>query len=296
MEQQDFSTAVPVAGLLLDGEKQGGQIQLINHKSSNTVEGRQKKYGNFSYSSHFGYEAVKRQKRYNFDSSLLISNDGKSFQGRQKPFCVQALPGFGASYFLPFNNDHTIVYSNTILCNHFQIRVHLAVSNRPFEIIEGGYALGYEEGEPTVLSGPDWEFAGSGSRGSFIRRLAGYDHAIPAMAFGDVREGNNVLYSCSLTPGMGLAFGHHRSVMLATLVRGSVNGERPEDMEGFVQTVQNGLNWMMMTLRNGDAIYTQVGTVSNRVTVVNGVELCGRTTFARVSAAGDMVAHYRSLE
>ena len=49
VEQQDFSIAIPVAGFLLDGEKQGGQIQLINHKSSISIAYGPKKYGNLNY-------------------------------------------------------------------------------------------------------------------------------------------------------------------------------------------------------------------------------------------------------
>ena len=70
-------------------------------------------------------------------------------------------------------------------------------------------------------------------------------------------------------------------------------GDSPHEMKDFVQTVQNGSNWLMITLRDGDTIFTQVGTISDRVVQINGVELSGRTTFARVSAGGEIIIHYQ---
>jgi len=296
VERQDYSIAIPVVGLLLDGEKRGGQVQLINHKSGGAVEHSQKKYGNFAYSSHFGYEVTVRRGQYNYDSAMLLSTDGKTFYGRRKPFHLQTFPGFGASFFLPFGDTETIVYTNTIFCDHFQIRVHYLLSNRSLEIIEGGYALGHDEGTPTVLSGPDWEFAGHGSRGTFIRRLVGYDYNIPARGFGGTLEENNILHRYSLTPGVGLSYGSRRHILLATLVRGCTNGERPEDLAGFVKDIQHGLGWMIVHLRNSDVFFTQVGPICDKTICLNGVKISGRTIFARVSGEGEIIAHYQDLQ
>jgi hypothetical protein len=197
---------------------------------------------------------------------------------------------------LPFGDTKTIVYTNIILCNHFQIRVHWLVSRRSVEVMEGGYALGYDEGTPTIVSGPDWEFAGHGVRGSFIRRLVGYDYNIPAQGFGGTTEGNNVLHRYSVTPGVGLSYVHrrHTYILLATLVRGCVNGEQPEDLVDFVtEVVQHGLGWIIIRLQNGDAIFTQMGPLRDKTIQLNGVEISGRTTFARVSEAGEVIAHYK---
>jgi hypothetical protein len=298
VERQDYSIAIPVAGLLLDGEKRGGQVQLINHKSECGTGFGPKKTGNLAYSSHFGYEATIRRGQYNYDSAILLSSDGKAYYGRCKPFHLQTRPGFGASFFLPFGDTDTIVYTNTILCDHFQIRVHYLLSDRSLQILEGGYALGYDEGTPIVLSGPDWEFARHGSRGSFIRRLVGYDYNIPAGGFGGTQEGNNVLHRYSITPGVGLSGGFHRHMLLATLVRGSTNGEQPEDLADSVQDAQHdpdGFGWLIFHLRNGDALFTQVGPIRDKIIYLNGVKVAGRTTFARVSREGEIVAHYQDL-
>jgi hypothetical protein len=293
VEQQDYSIAIPVAGLLLDGEKQGGQVQLINHKSGGEMAHSQKKYGNFAYSSHFGYEATIHQGRYNYDSAILLSADSKTFYGRRKPFHLQTLPGFGASFFLPFGDTKTVVYTNTIFCNHFQIRVHWLVSSRSVEVVEGGYALGYDEGTPTIVSGPDWEFAGHGARGTFIQRLIGYNYNIPARGLGGNPEGNNVLYRYSVTPGVGLPHGSLSHILLAALVRGCVNGERPEDLADFVKDVQHGLGWVIMNLQSGDVIFTQAGSICDKTIQLNGANISGRTTFAWVSGAGEVIAHYQ---
>jgi len=292
VERRDYSIAIPAAGLLLDGEKHGGQVQLINHKSNSEIGGSQKKYGNFAYNSHFGYEATTRRGRYNFDSAMLLSADGKTFRGRRKPFHLQTLPGFGASFFLPFGDTRTIVYTNTILCHHFQLRVHWLTSSRTVEVVEGGYALGYDEGTPEIVSGPDWEFAGYGTRGTFIRRLVGYDYNISASGFDGNPEENNVLYRYSVTPGVGLSHGPHSHVLLATLVRGCVNGEQPEELADFVQNVQYGPGWGIIYLKTGAAIFTQVGLVRDKTFRLNGVDVTGRTTFAWISGSGETLAHY----
>jgi len=291
VERGDYSLAVSVAGLILDGEKQGGHVQLVNHKSTSLVDGRQEKYGQFTYSSHFGYRVATEQSGHPPDSSLLVSRDGKSYSGRDKPFHLQASPGFGSSFFLPFGGDKTVVFTNTIFCDHFQLRIHQIVSTAPFSVIEGGYALGYDQGAPSAQSGPDWEFVGDGKRGSFIRRLVGFDHGRPA----SVPDGDgdaHLLAPHSATPGVGLRLGNHRQILLVSLVRGCLNGETPEDLASFVGKVESGHNWMTVTLANGDALFTQIGTVSEREVAVNGVRLSGRTVYARVFADGTIAAHY----
>ncbi len=66
------------------------------------------------------------------------------------------------------------VYTNIILKDDFQIRVHRAYGAEKFTAVEGGMSLGYGEGvTPGMRSGPDWEFASAGNLATFIRNLAG---------------------------------------------------------------------------------------------------------------------------
>lgn len=291
VERGDFSLAVRPAGLLVDGEHRTGQVQIINHGSGNIAKGREKKYGNISYSSHFGFTVPVSPGGCNFDSALLISRDGRSFAGRPKPLFLQLEPGFGRSYSLPLKTDKTVVYLNTILCDHFQIRVHLVVSNEPFAVKEGGYALAFGSDRPEVLSGPDWEFAACDAGATFIRRLVGYDHNVPAAGGGDDDGGQSILGARSLTPGVGLTLGPHGSILLATLVRGDVAGATCQGMVQFVRACQWGPNWLRLELTCGDALFTQIGAVADRVIEVNGRRLGGRTAFARVSADGEIRSH-----
>ncbi len=291
VEEGDYSLAVQAAGLLIDGDRRTGQVQVVNHRSGNIPRGRQKKYGNISYSSHFGFDAAEGPQGFNFDSSLLLSRDGKAFAGRPKPYCLQLEPGFGRSFSLPFQTDRTTVYLNTILCDHYQIRVHLVVSNEPFAAKEGGYSLGFGPDRPQTASGPDWEYAVGEKGSTFIRRLAGHDHNIPAAGFAGTECGHNLLSPCSVTPGVGLTAGSHGSILLATLVRGDAGGTSLDAMVRFVGDVQTGPNWMRMDLDGGDTLFTQIGAIADRMIRINGCELSGKTTFARVSADGRVLSH-----
>ena len=111
---------------------------------------------------------------------------------------------FSASYTMPFkldpNKPHagnmdpaTRIYTNLILKDNFHIRIHQVVATKNFTAFEGGWALGYDDGQPEIKSGHGWEYCKHGNKISFIYNLKGYNGQIPARGFNGHPAGNNML-------------------------------------------------------------------------------------------------------
>ncbi len=286
VEKQSFSIAVPAAGMLIRGHNTSGMVELFNQRSKHHV---MKKYGNFSYSSHHGFEITQVQGTYCYDNSFcLIPGDGKEFIQRTRPYHLRTVKDFSASFQVLPDDDTVRVYTNIILKDDCHIRLHRAFGAEKFTAVEGGMSLGYEQGvSPEVRSGPDWEYASAGNLCTFIRNLAGYDQALPAAGHGGAPAGNNTLWPNSVVPGFRRTRPlSHQEVLAVMLVYDAAVFD-PEEAAGKVKTfevLENG--GVLITFADGEAVFTQVGIPRVVTLALNGIEIAGDILYAKAEADG----------
>ncbi len=285
VEKQNFSIAVPAAGMLVRGHNRSGMVELFNQRSKHHV---MKKYGNFSYSSHHGFEITQKKGTYCYDNSFCLTRDGKEFIQRTRPYHLGTVKDFSASFQVLPDDDTVRVYTNIILKDNFHVRVHRAFGAEEFQAVEGGMSLGYREGvTPEVRSGPGWEYACAGDLCTFIRNLAGFDTALPAAGHGGEPAGNNTLWPLSVVPG----FKHtgplsHREVLAVMTAYDAClfDPEETADKVKKFEVLEN--DGVLITFADGEAVFTQVGIPKVVTLALNGIEIAGDILYARAAADG----------
>jgi len=285
VEKHNFSIAVPAAGMLVRGYNRSGMVELFNQRSKHHVK---KKYSNFSYTSHHGFEITEAKGTYCYDNSFCLTGDGKEFIQRTRLYHLRTEKDFSSSFQVLPDDDTVRVYTNIILKDDFQIRVHRAYGAEKFTAVEGGMSLGYEEGTtPEVRSGPDWEYASAGNLCTFIRNLAGYDEPLPAAGHGGNPAGNNTLWPFSVVPGFKRTRPLSNSEVLAVMLAYDAAVFDPEDAAERIrkfEVLDNGS--VVITFADGVAVFTQVGIPKVVTLSLNGIEIAGDILFARTEPDG----------
>lgn len=245
VERESYCISEPQIGMLVAGNQDSGEVQLINHRAWHQKEGRNtkyaKKYSNFVYSSHFGLDLRRNENGYNCDNMFAVSPDGVRFSQRIIPhfICLEEKYGVSTYYPLagfPFDNeeDSTVfsadaitdskedqsvkVTTHSFLKNFCHLRIHILESEKKLKAVrEGGFALNYTKGFPETKSHNDAIGFFDGKRGTFIKALLGYS-GIEDPTKNENFENSNTLGGCSVTPillGGELAAGKHLFISLS---------------------------------------------------------------------------------
>ncbi|MFC1537721.1 DUF2264 domain-containing protein, partial [Gemmatimonadota bacterium] len=285
VEKKSFSIAVPSAGMLVRGHNPSGMVEIINQRSKHHVA---KKYSNFSYSTHHGFEITQAGGTYCYDNSFCLTRDGAEFIQRTRPYHLITVKDFSASFQVLPDDDTVCVYTNIILKNDYQVRVHRAYGAEKFTAVEGGMSLGYEEGvSPEIRSGQDWEYASAGNLCTFIRNLSGYDEALPAAGHGGDPAGNNVLWPNSVVPGFKRTGPMSDKEVMAVMLAYDAVVLDPEEAAEKVrkfEVLDNG--GVVITFDDGEAVFTQVGVPKPVTLELNGIDIAGDIICARAEPDG----------
>ncbi|MEA2064028.1 MAG: DUF2264 domain-containing protein, partial [Gemmatimonadota bacterium] len=288
VEKKDFTISVPSAGMLVRGFKNSGIVEVFNQRSKHHV---MKKYGNFSYSSHHGFEITQRKGTYCYDNSFcLVPRGGGEYIQRTRTYHLGTVKNFSASFQVLPEDDTVRIYTNIILKDHFHIRVHRAYRAGKFTAVEGGMSLGFKDGvTPQVQEGEDWIYASAGKLCTFIRNLAGYDEPMPVAGHGGEPAGNNPLWSNSVVPGFRRTRPCSDKEVMAVMVsydmfpRTCDPAKGAQAVAGF-EVLDNG--GVVITFHDGVKVFTQVGIPKIVALALNGIEIAGDILYARAKADG----------
>ncbi|UCH62500.1 MAG: DUF2264 domain-containing protein [Fidelibacterota bacterium] len=246
VEQESYCVPEPDIGLLVTGNHETGEVQIINHRSWHQREGAKtryaKKYTNFSYSSHFGIDLRRDDNGYNCDNMFSVSPDGKKYSQRIIPFYIGLDKNYGASYHYPLagfpfgapedakafsidfkteaEEDQSVKITTQLYLKEFcQVRVHTLETKRKLAAVrEGGFALNYFGKLAEAVIDEDSVAFWNGERGSFIKNLFGYAGPSGLEVLLDNTENHHTLGGKSVTPtliGGELKPGRHVFVSLS---------------------------------------------------------------------------------
>ncbi len=171
-----YSRPLRTAGLLLVGDKKTGHVQLINQKSYHDKPEYNDKYTKFAYSSIFSYEARQIYKNFNCDNVLQFSADGINFRQRWEMTHLYCAKDFAASTYPLYDVDaEGTIHTSILVKDDFLINLHQVETKKPLVFREGGYPLGFDEGEAKTVSIEGAEAAYKDGKLTFLRNLHGYD-------------------------------------------------------------------------------------------------------------------------
>lgn len=290
VEKQSYIVTVPGAGIMVQGNQDTGHVMLYLNKSRDWAK---KKYSNLSFSSHFGFEISYRKDTFNFDGGVYASEDGKHFLHRMYPVHIATQDHFSASYQMPFlaapggeRDPRNRIYTNLVLKDDYHIRIHKVVAARNFQIFDGGMALGYNAGKPSVQSGKGWEYCRHGKKVSFIKSLYGFNGQVPARGFQGDPEGNNMMDKFSVVPALRYRGAGIDGRIFASLVVADLKGSRPAELNRRVAAFEVEDNLIHIVFRDGEEVYTQIGEFRDVFVNLKGRKLSGRILFARADMQG----------
>ncbi|MFC1483607.1 DUF2264 domain-containing protein [Candidatus Neomarinimicrobiota bacterium] len=266
VERKSFVESLPKIGMIIAGNQETGEVQMINHRAWHQKETPNtkyaKKYTNFSYSSHFGIDLRRDKYGYNCDNMFSISLDGTKYSQRIIPRFITLAENYGASYHYPlsgfpfredgddsFSADEGVevtedqsvkITTQTYLKDLCQIRIHtLDIQRELAAVREGGFALNFSDRIPDSFSKEDLIAFWDGERGSFIRSLSGFTGPADAEDLRKSTENHHTLGGQSVTPalvGSSLPPGVHVFASLSGTWFGSKDGYI--EKASIVQSVQ----------------------------------------------------------
>lgn len=290
VEKRSYIVPIPGAGIILQGDKETGHVMLYLNNSSDWAK---KKYSNLSFSSHFGFEITHINDTYNYEGGICASEDGKHFIHRMYPKHIVTNDHFSASYHMPFKVDpdgdldpHNRIYTNLVIKDDYHLRIHKVVATRNFQVFDGGMALGYDRGKPTVRSGKGWEYCRHGKKVSFIKNLYGFNGQVPARGFMGNPQGNNILNKFSVVPALRFRGRSIDGRIFASLVVANLKGSSAQELNRLVSKFEVERNLIHIVFRDGEEVYTQIGEFRDVFVELKGRKLSGRILFARVDTEG----------
>ncbi|MFO7958013.1 MAG: DUF2264 domain-containing protein [Candidatus Brocadiia bacterium] len=285
VEKDDFTHVIPSTGMILHGEKETGQVTLFANNAHEWIE---RKYNNFCYSSHFGPEIAKVDDSYNCDNCLVTTEEGEHFHFRQLAEHVATADRFTASRYVP-DDEHpeNTVQTCIVLKGDYHLRLHDVTIEHPTQVVEGGIALCWDEGEPEIESGDGWEYARCGERMVFLQNLHGWAETVPAQAWGGDPEGNNLLARYSVVPYLKTEESFTGTAVLASLATARLRPTPADELAALVREVSVEDGTVFVTFGDGERALVQFDPVEPIGVEMNGVCVSGEVRFARVSERGE---------
>ena len=287
IHRNNYSVPLRHAGLLLVGDKKTGHVQLINQKSYHDKAEYNAKYTKFAYSSIFSYEARSVYKNFNCDNVLQFSEDGINFRQRWEMELLCCEKDFAASKYPLFEVDKEgTAYTSILVKDDVMINLHQIETKKSLVWREGGYPLGFDEGEAKTISIEGAEAAYKDGKLTFIKNLHGYTKQFRAIPFADDINGSNVRYRRSVVPVLGYENGNQQKFYLASMVCGRVGKESIKKLTSIVKKFSLKENTAEITFVDGERAFIQIGTIDDVAVSLNGRKFSGPIVTARVSANG----------
>lgn len=290
IHKNNFSVALEKAGFLLNGNQRSGHVQLVNHKSYHDKPEYNAKYTKFAYSTHFSYEARPIYKNFNCDTVLQFSNDGINFHQRWQIEELHCVPGFAASTYALYDADPDGSGTTfSILKDDFIINLHQINATKSLVLREGGYALGFEEGQPEIESGTHSEYAAIDGRFTYICNLFGYTKQRHAAPFAGDINGSNVRFSRSIVPVLEAKCAAGNSILLASMIYAGLESSSLKQLDNLITNFQAESNLVQIEFYDGEKIFIQVGETTDISIPIQSTFLKGFIVFARISPDGEIL-------
>jgi hypothetical protein len=288
IHRESYSVPLRSAGLLLVGDKKTGHVQLINQKSYHDKPEYNAKYTKFAYSSVFSYEARPVYKNFNCDNVLQFSADGINFRQRWEMTHLYSEKDFTASKYPLYDVDREgVAHTSILVKDDFMINLHQVETKKKSVVFqEGGYPLGFDEGEAKTVSLNGAEAAYKDGKLTFIRNLHGYTKQIRARPFVDDINGSNVRYRRSVVPVLGFENGAQEKFYLASMVCGRVSSDSIKKLAGLVRSFKLTGNTAEIVFYDKERAFLQIGDIQDVNVSLNGRKFSGSIVLARVSANG----------
>ena len=287
IRRQSYSVPLRSPGFLLVGDKKTGHVQLLNQKSYHEKPEYNDKYTKFAYSSVFSYEARRIYDNFNCDNVLQFSADGINFRQRWAMAHLYCEKDFAAStYPLHGVDEDGTVRTSVLVKDDFMVNVHQVETRKSLVFREGGYALGFDDGEARTVSIAGAEAAYKDGKVTFIRNLHGYTKQARATPFAEDVNGSNVRYRQSVVPVLGFENGAQRKFCLASLVCGRVGSDSIKKLAGLVRGFEVKGNTAEIVFYDGERAFLQIGGIQKVSGSLNGRSFSGFVVVARVSADG----------
>lgn len=281
---KNYSIPLRKPGLLLIGDNKTGHVQLINQKSYHDKPEYNDKYTKFVYSSIFSYEARQVYKNFNYDNALQFSKDGINFRQRWEMEHLYCEKDFAASKYPLYDVDKDgNIYTYILVKNDFMINFHQVETKKSLVFKEGGYPLGFDEGEAKIISNNNAEAAYKNGKLTFIKNLYGYTKQFKASQFADDLNGSNVRYRQSVVPALGFENGDQKKFCLASLVCGRVGKSAIHKLNTLVTSFKVKNNTAHIAFFDGEHAFLQIGDINNVSVFLNGKRFTGEIIVARVS-------------
>ena len=301
---QSISLAIKPAGFLLIGDRQTSHIQLINQKSYPGEPSWSNKYTNFVYSSIFSRDIGPLKQKYESDNTLCdnaltFSETGKKYVQRSQIKNLYCEQNFAAAkYPLRTVRREKTRYIPRLFANlgwattyilvkdDFIINVHRIETRKSLKFKEGGYPLGFEEGEAEIISIPGAEAAAKDGKISFIRNLYGYSQQFPARRLVKQVPENNIRYKYSVVPALGFENQQKQTFYLACMVYGKIGNASVEQLMQLVTDFRIEKGLVRATFYDAEQTVMQLGKIEPLDLTLNGKRITGKVVMARVSADG----------
>jgi len=253
----DYVKSLEKAGLTLVGDKKSGHVQIINQKSRHDKAEYNAKYTKFVYSSVFSYEARKVWGNFNCDNILQFSQDRINFRQRWKMDNLIQQDRFSLSrYNLHEVDPQGMALTAIFVKDDYYLTFHRIRTEKDLKFIEGGYPLGFDQGQPSIRRGDGWEYASIEGKLTFAKALYGWTDTVRAASFNDDLQSTNVRYIQSVVPKLSYDQGATSSedILLAGLFVGRVGPCSPQQLNNVVSEIFVTKNTFAVHFQDGEKV------------------------------------------
>jgi hypothetical protein len=298
IHQGDFSKPLKEAGLVMVGHKESGHVQIVNQKPYHNMPWYNAKYTKFVYSSIFTQDGRKIYGSYNCDNALTFSHDGINFRERWKHENLYTVRDFAVSKYQMydevedwraeiFQNEFGWITTSILVKDDFMINLHkVSPTIEGMTFREGGFPLGYDQGEPVLSSAEGVEMAAIDGKITYIRNLFGYTEQVKAKNFQEDVSGSNIRYNQSVVPKLGTERDTTEPFVLASMVCGKVGTESLDDLSGKVKSFEQNGDQTTIEFYDGEGAFVQIDEPQDVSITLNGKTFAGPVVMARVSKDG----------
>lgn len=146
--QASFTRVLDVPGLVLSGNRDSGQVKLLQAKSTRTSPDYRDKYNKLVYSTHFPFNIIQRPDICPWDSCLVLRDvRRRRSTGRGEIEETRMLPdGAEIAYSISYGGLKVQVRSTIYLSGEFESRLHRVIApedlDRGIDLAEGSSPLG----------------------------------------------------------------------------------------------------------------------------------------------------------
>jgi hypothetical protein len=207
VERDDYELVLPAPGFVVSGQKNTGQVLLLNSRSGQEYDAPRhnytSKYGKLANSTHFPFNILPVRGSYAPDAMISLTRDGETFGHRTHIRTGGVAPGFMWSKFDEvIDNELQPLWVGVMLWGDIQIRLTVIRPTLPVMAFEAPGALGCEQpAKVSRASDPSagWEYAEADGRAIAIQRLFGCDCQKASAPFLD-QSNINLAYTYSEQP------------------------------------------------------------------------------------------------